>query len=78
MSYGYSQNLVFANKKANIKLLGVALGRLCIDRNIPVVEVATTFKVSRMTVYNWFEGASAPNREHSEQIERFMARRRKK
>jgi len=60
MSYGYSQSLVEANKKANIKSLGVALGRLCIKHEVPVSEVARELRVSRMTVYNWFWGVRTP------------------
>ena len=60
MSYGYSQSLVFANKKADVKSLGVALGRLCIRHGISVVEVKQELGVSRMTVYNWFQGKSSP------------------
>ena len=61
MSYGYSQSLVEANKKANIKSLGVALGRLCIKHGVPVSEVAQELNVSRATVYNWFWGATSPS-----------------
>jgi len=60
MSYGYSQSLVDANKKANAKSLGVALGRLCIKQGIPVTEVARELEVSRMAVYNWFLGTHSP------------------
>jgi hypothetical protein len=60
MSYGYSQSLVAANKKANAKSLGVALGRLCIKHGIPVTEVAKELEVSRMAVYNWFLGTHSP------------------
>jgi hypothetical protein len=78
MSHGYSLNLVLANKQANPKSVGVALGRFCIEREISVITVADTFKVSRTAVYNWFSGLSLPSREHIEQIERFMARRKKR
>jgi transposase len=74
MSYGYSQNLVEANKKANARSLGVALGRLCIQSGVSVVEVAKTFGVSRMTVYNWFRGASAPRQELAERIKVFIVK----
>jgi len=60
MSYGYSQNLIQANKAASIKSPGVALGRACIHAGISVNEVAAYFNVSRMTVYNWFKGDSSP------------------
>jgi hypothetical protein len=60
MSYGYSQSLVEANKKASAKSLGVALGRLCIKHGVAVSEVAQELGVSRATVYNWFWGVTSP------------------
>jgi len=60
MSYGYSQSLVEANKRANIKFLGVALGRLCIKHEVSVSELAKELSVSRMTIYNWFWGVRTP------------------
>jgi hypothetical protein len=77
MTYGYSQSLAEANKKANVKSLGVALGRFCIVRGIPATKVAEALGVSRTTVYNWFLGEFTPSPNHSEQIERFMARHKK-
>jgi hypothetical protein len=56
MSYGYSVRLIALNKKADSKLLGVRLGRVCIQQNIPVSTVASRLGVSRQTVYNWFMG----------------------
>lgn len=61
MGYGYSQNLVLANKAADAKNLGVALGRVCIARGISVSRVAEVFGVSRMSVYSWFKGVSHPH-----------------
>jgi len=60
MSYGYSRSLVEANKKASIKSLGVALGRLCIKHEVSVSELAKELHVSRMTIYNWFWGLRTP------------------
>ena len=78
MSYGYSQRLVEANKEADSDSLGVALGRYCIERNIPVNDVAEYLNVSRASVYNWFWGSSVPSREHSEQIVSFMRQHKKR
>ena len=74
MSYGYSQRLIEANKKADKKSLGVALGRLCISRGIPVTEVADKLGVTRATVYNWFWGLRTPDRKRSAAIERLLAK----
>ena len=61
MSYGYSLRLVEANKRSESQSLGVALGRLCIAKNVPVQEVADQLGVTRMTIYNWFCGTHAPH-----------------
>ena len=60
MSYGYSQQLVHANRRANKKSPGVALGRACISADWPVSEIAARIGVSRTTIYNWFTGVCAP------------------
>ena len=57
-SRGYSARIIKANKAANANLPGVKLGRLCIAKEISVTHVAEYFKVSRMTVYNWFKGGA--------------------
>lgn len=72
MSYGYSQSLVYANKKASIKSLGVALGRVCILEGVSVSHVADFFGVSRMAVYNWFKGDSVPHPDTHAAIEKYM------
>jgi transposase len=68
MSIGYSQRLVEANKKASVKSLGVALGRLCISQGIPVTLIAEQLGVSRATIYNWFWGLNTPDNKRSERV----------
>jgi predicted transcriptional regulator len=72
MGYGYSQSLVLANKEADAKSLGVALGRKCIQLSISVSHVADYFEVSRMTVYNWFKGDCIPSTDLTEHIQRYI------
>ena len=72
MTYGYSQNLVYANKKANIKSLGVVLGRACIRANIGVSKVADDFGVTRMTIYNWFKGDAVPFHSYDQAISDYV------
>jgi DNA-binding XRE family transcriptional regulator len=60
MSDGYSNRLVQLNNKADQSLLGVRLGRVCIEHDVPVSTVASELGVSRQTVYNWFCGVSTP------------------
>jgi transcriptional regulator with XRE-family HTH domain len=78
MSHGYSMSLAFANQKADVSNPGVTLGRFCIERNIPVAQVASELSVSRMTIYNWFCGYSKPTRENIEAIERFKGRHKRR
>ena len=72
MSYGYSQSLVYANKKASIKSLGVALGRVCIRANISVSKIADDFGVTRMTIYNWFKGDTVPHSSYDKAINDYI------
>ena len=78
MSYGYSLSLVSANKSANAKSLGVALGRVCIPAGISVNQLAQAFGVSRMTVYNWFQGASRPHPRLAPQVAKYIEELKKK
>lgn len=72
MSYGYSARLIDLNKKADPKLLGVRLGKVCIKHGMSVAEVAELLSVSRQTVYNWFIGASNPQNVVVDAVERLL------
>ena len=72
MSYGYSQNLAYANMKASAKSLGVALGRVCIRSDVSVASVAEKFGVSRMTIYNWFKGDAIPHANYHSGITKYI------
>lgn len=69
MSYGYSTRLIELNKKADDRMLGVRLGRVCIENDIPVLSVAISMGVSRQTVYNWFCGVTSPRAKQVADIE---------
>ncbi|MEI8281525.1 MAG: hypothetical protein WCG75_03880, partial [Armatimonadota bacterium] len=56
----------------SISNLGLELGRICLLHNLSVVMVAKIFEVSRMTVYNWFSGASVPSKHLHRRIRLFM------
>ena len=75
---GYSLSLAFANKKASAKSLGVALGRVCIQKSISVREVAEYFGISRQAVYDWFKGDSVPDSSWHTLIEKYIANLKKK
>lgn len=65
---GYASRIVKANLNADSSSPGVLLGRYCIEKEVPVVEVAQFFKVSRMTIYKWFTGDWIPRHRHSLKI----------
>ena len=69
---GYSLNLMLANKAADGKHIGVALGRICIKTGVSVSSIAERFDVSRQTVYNWFEGRVIPNNRMVEPIKEYI------
>lgn len=72
MTYGYSLRLIERNREADEQHLGVRLGKVCIERQIPVSEVATKFNVTRQTVYNWFSGTVSPADTLTADIETFL------
>jgi len=69
---GYSLRIVRANEQADPSSIGVVLGKLCIRKEIPASDVATYFRVSRMTVYNWFSGASRPQKRLHDDIQQII------
>lgn len=73
MSQGYSLLLRDLNQKAPSILLGVRLGRACIEHNVPATVVAKVMGVSRQTIYNWFKGTSSPGPALTSKVERYIA-----
>lgn len=69
---GYSLRIIRANEQADPKNIGVVLGKICIKKEIPASDVALYFKVSRMTIYNWFSGASRPQKRLHDSIQQII------
>ena len=70
---GYSLHLQQLNNDADVKNIGVRLGRYCIRCGIPVTKVAKQFGVSRQAVYNWFSGKSAPSKDVTKRISKLYS-----
>ena len=68
---GYSQRIADTNRSA-ADSLGVRLGRYCISRDIPAIEIAGYFGVSKMTIYKWFTGKSEPRTVYGEKIQALL------
>jgi transcriptional regulator with XRE-family HTH domain len=73
MSQGYSVRLHRLNAAADIALVGVRLGRLCLERDISVTEAATALQVSRQTLYNWFCAKSVPSPAFRARVEEYIS-----
>jgi hypothetical protein len=71
---GYSLRIIRSNQSADEQLLGVKLGRICIQKEYSVREIAEYFGVSRMTIYKWFTGEWKPRQSHCEKIEQVISR----
>tara|TARA_R100001443_G_scaffold24510_2_gene36918 strand:- start:3089 stop:3340 length:252 start_codon:yes stop_codon:yes gene_type:complete len=71
---GYSNKIANANDNADLSSAGVKLGRFCIKQDIRVLDVAKEFKVSKLTIYKWFDGTWIPNERHSELIMEYLTR----
>lgn len=52
----FGDKLLLQLKGGDSSLLGVQLGRLCVEANLPVAYVAEALEVSRNTVHLWFRG----------------------
>jgi predicted transcriptional regulator len=57
---------------ADPTLPGVRLAKMCIAKDIPVVDVAAKFGVSRVSIYGWFTGNSKPRQKQVELIEEIL------
>jgi predicted transcriptional regulator len=71
---GYSTLTAREIKEANQSLLGVKLGMLCLDRDIPVTDVAEFFGVSRVTVYSWFRGKTVVSGKYADKMQKLIAK----
>jgi transcriptional regulator with XRE-family HTH domain len=58
---GYDSLFIRKVEEADQKPAVLQLADVCIEKNIPVTEVAELFGVTRATVYNWMTGKTAPN-----------------
>lgn len=73
MATGYSIRVAKAIQSASDTLLGVRLGLMCLERDVPVTEVAERLGVTRTTVYSWFVGKSDPtNPEIRHKVEQYV------
>lgn len=56
MPRSYGHKFLVALKDGDPARLGVRLGRLCVEANLPAAYIAKALGTSRTTVYAWFRG----------------------
>jgi len=47
---------------------------ICLDRDIPVTDVAEFFGVSRVTVYSWFRGKAVVSGKYADKMHKLIAK----
>lgn len=71
---GYSYATVKAVLAGDPAHVGVRLGRVCIENDVPIAQVAQDVGVSRLTVYTWFHGEYMPRAELVPKIRELIAK----
>ena len=69
---GYSNRMYTAVKLAPKGRLGVRLGAVCIDAQIPVQIVAQWMGITRQGIYFWFIGETEVAERHHKKVERII------
>jgi hypothetical protein len=72
MPRSYGDKFLVALKDGDATRLGVRLGRVCVEANIPAAYVAKALETSRTTVYAWFRGQGI-REEKRNHIEAFIS-----
>lgn len=62
----YSDKFLRSLTTADDGQIGVQLGRLCVDANIPATYIALALGATRMSVYNWFRGQDIRRKKRKE------------
>jgi hypothetical protein len=71
MPRSYGDKFLIELRDADPNRLGVQLGRLCVEANLPALYVAKVLQVSKTTIYAWFRGQYIREEKHKV-IEAFM------
>jgi transcriptional regulator with XRE-family HTH domain len=74
ISRGYSTLFIRKVEEADRGDLVSQYAYACIDRNLPMSEVARRMDVTRATIYNWFTGKATPRAHQQEKIRKALAR----
>ena len=71
---GYSTLFLRKIAEADLELPLNQFASVCIDRELPITEIARRLGVTRATVYNWFTGKATPRSNQQAKMQKMMAR----
>lgn len=71
---GYDTLFIQKVEDADQRPLVMQLADVCINKTVPITEVALMFGVTRATVYNWLTGKSVPRARHQAVMPKVIAR----
>lgn len=69
---GYTDAFVAEVHAAPQDKVGVKLALICIERGIPVVDVAEFLGLTRATVYSWFRGRTNVPAKHFDKVQELV------
>lgn len=67
----YSERFLLTLARNDSAKLGIRLGKVCVDANLPPLQVAKALNISRWSVYRWFRGANIKEKDR-ENIKAFI------
>lgn len=69
---GYTEAFVDEVRAAAQDKVGVKLALICIERDIPVVDVAEFLGLTRTTIYSWFRGRTNVPTKHFDKVQELV------
>ena len=69
---GYSTLFLRKLAEADVALPVKQFASVCIEREIPIIEIARSLGVTRATVYNWFTGRASPRSHQQIKMQAFI------
>ena len=71
MARPYSEQFILGLNHANPKRIGIKLAKVCVKAHFPIIYIADTFNVTRMSIHSWFRGGAVRDKNNT-RIEIFI------
>lgn len=69
----YGDQFLLKLARTNSTALGIRLGRICVEANLPTTYVAKALNVSRKSVQRWIRGSTIRLKEDQQYIKAFIS-----